>query len=1220
MSNREIKNLESTLLSSPSATSIQNTRITGRLKNREENFQRYTRRVETSTRTSRNNRSQRAYMGGRTTEANYRMNGYEEVRDMLRTYEPALLDGGRFIITTGSQHYTLTHDNYIDLMTNLARKIEFSISDYGIEESGSDEEAAEEMASGGSFSIGNPSRRSGGGYNFRTGAYFPYLHSFGDTDLSKELHRIGCFSKVEKKNYDQNCLWLAFQSAGVPEKTLDAMKVQFLRRAISRKSIEEVAIVHELYVEIHSTEKDRHTTKYGDPKNKHVILGLFKDHYIHLYKTQYTAYAIKHYDELKGRKNWWNFVSDKNRDNSRGMNTINLLKAILENDQVKPIDICTNDVFKTQFHDKVKNTQFSTLEYPPKYARPFHAIRDGGSGDLDEDEITRLSKRIEKLREVISSTDSRLMERLDKKIKHLKLGLEEHAKLLSRSIPPTASIFFDFEATTKQCNTAKNTIEACRKQITEVCREPQKILDKIKNKVSDGKLDLTSEAKLYQQECPHVAYQVCFSEYNEEAVHSYGGGLCAKKMLDYLVEKYGILVDPDSKKKEEVPVIKLLAHNVTYDLSFIWQYLTRSKYVERGTSVVCGGARYIRFGNERTEFPNERSYDKVVDIRFQDTLKTISMGLSEFGKSFKMKQAKEVMPYDLYTEEFVRSGGIATIEQLNSVPNFSDHGELFKNLVDWKCQTEDGFDMLKYSEIYCRADVNVLKKGWRVFQTSLLEAFDIDSFHYPTISSLGDAYLTETGCYDGVQEIAGVPQRFISQASVGGRVMCAENRPVRVVERESLKTFYADQALKEMQRNGVEYVEEILYKRHRPLQKRSLADFDGVSLYPSAMERCPGFLKGAPKVWNSSVDLEKVDGYFIKIHITKVKKRYRFPIARIKNEDGGNDWTNCLEGTDLIVDRFTLEDLVKYQGIEYTILQGYYFDEGRNTKIKEVILNLFNMRLKYKHEGNPLQLAIKLLMNSCYGICGLKPIDCDVKYIQEGEKKDNFIQTHFNRIKSFTQMNNNEWRFELYKEIDTHYNRQHVACEVLSISKNIMNEVMCTAEDIGATIHYTDTDSMHIDAEYVEGENKSILGLAFKKKYGRELIGKNLGQFHTDFEFASSFSNVNGKLERCKIKSQGDIKAVQSVFLGKKAYLDVLQDSEGNKAYHIRLKSISPKSLMYKCTTEFGGDALKMYNYMYEGNPITFDQSAGGAVMFKVNKNHTMSTVAMQRTVQFGSN
>ena len=100
-----------------------------------------------------------------------------------------------------------------------------------------------------------------------------------------------------------------------------------------------------------------------------------------------------------------------------------------------------------------------------------------------------------------------------------------------------------------------------------------------------------------------------------------------------------------------------------------------------------------------------------------------------------------------------------------------------------------------------------------------------------------------------------------------------------------------------------------------------------------------------------------------------------------------------------------------------------------------------------------------------------------------------------------------------------------------------MNEVMCLAEDIGATIDYTDTDSMHIDFDSVER-----LGAAFKEKYGRELIGKKLGQFHTDFDFECSYHIVDGKLLRVgnSIESKGEIHACQSIFLGKKSYIDRL--------------------------------------------------------------------------------
>ena len=138
------------------------------------------------------------------------------------------------------------------------------------------------------------------------------------------------------------------------------------------------------------------------------------------------------------------------------------------------------------------------------------------------------------------------------------------------------------------------------------------------------------------------------------------------------------------------------------------------------------------------------------------------------------------------------------------------------------------------------------------------------------------------------------------------------------------------------------------------MQSKPLADFDGVSLYPSSMARIPGYLKGAPKVWHEGVNLNKTDGYFLKIRVLSVGKKYRFPICRLKDEDGANRWTNDLEGKTITVDKFTLYDLVRFSKIKYEILQGYCFDEGRNDRANKVMQNLFNMRLKYKKEGNPL--------------------------------------------------------------------------------------------------------------------------------------------------------------------------------------------------------------------------------------------------------------------------
>jgi hypothetical protein len=79
------------------------------------------------------------------------------------------------------------------------------------------------------------------------------------------------------------------------------------------------------------------------------------------------------------------------------------------------------------------------------------------------------------------------------------------------------------------------------------------------------------------------------------------------------------------------------------------------------------------------------------------------------------------------------------------------------------------------------------------------------------------------------------------------------------------------------------------------------------------------------------------------------------------------------------------------------------------------------------------------------------------------------------------------------KNINKHFNLAHFGVNVLSMSKRIMNEVFCLAEDNGIEMFYQDTDSCHMLFDDV-----SRLTELFKGKYGRELIGKNLGQFHSD--------------------------------------------------------------------------------------------------------------------------
>jgi hypothetical protein len=110
-----------------------------------------------------------------------------------------------------------------------------------------------------------------------------------------------------------------------------------------------------------------------------------------------------------------------------------------------------------------------------------------------------------------------------------------------------------------------------------------------------------------------------------------------------------------------------------------------------------------------------------------------------------------------------------------------------------------------------------------------------------------------------------------------------------------------------------------------------------------------------------------------------------------------------MEQVIIYVDKITLEDLIEFQNIEFEIIKGYYYDEGRNPKITEVITHLFETRKKMKNEKKPIESVYKLLMNASYGKTLLKPFETQDKYIS-GTHLQTHISRNFNDIKEIVEL------------------------------------------------------------------------------------------------------------------------------------------------------------------------------------------------------------------------
>ena len=896
-----------------------------------------------------------------------------------------------------------------------------------------------------------------GGIQLQEGAFFPYTHNL-DIDLNKYgVYKTG--SNYGDKINDDNCLVSAFACAGY-----DTTRIkQFVKNQyIPMRNLKDVASKLKVYIVVKRVSSFKDTTKYGDPNDPIINLGLLEKHYFLIENVDYTSYSIKNYFDIKKKNDWERIYckeGTKYKRKDRFITSYDLIKLLVDCKDTHLHLLTGVEIYKLIDYKNHEEKIYSSLEYNDtiKWFDPKVDSWINEDGDLMKNKPIHKNK------------------------KNVALDI----------------IYFDFETTTKR---------------------------------NDGVAT------------HHVPY-CCYTDRKRQG---YWGTDCGRQMLDDLVDTYySDKVDEDDD--EIFNHITLIAHNSGYDFRFLLEHLSRVETIEKGTGLMSAKCRYYKG-------------KKWINIIIRDSLKMINMPLRNFGKSFKLDVKKEIMPYDLYTEENVITQHMS-IDYCLSFIDDKDKIEYMLNCNNWGCVNDGCIDILKYAGEYCYMDCITLKKGYEAFRQLTFEATELDILDYITLASMSNDYLVRQGCYDDVLKICGIPRAFIQKCIVGGRTMTAEN------------------------------------KKHHT--KVDVADFDAVSLYPSGMSRMDGFLQGKPKIIEQFTP-EKYDGYFICIRLKKINRHLKFPLCSYISDKGVRIFSNDMEEHVIYVDKTSLEDLIYYHQIEYEFINGYYYDEGHNPLIKETMKYLFTQRLKYKKEKNPIQMIFKELMNSSYGKSYMKPIDSDNRYVKI-EEMDKFIDRNYNSIKEACLLHNGRYyKVCLSNPIDKHFNNAHVGVEILSITKRIMSEVMVLSEEMGFYIYYQDTDSIHIETKQIEP-----LANAFKEKYGRELIGIDMGQFHTDFD-------MDGAV--------GEIKATESIFLGKKCYIDKLQsvDKDNNiiHDHHIRMKGVPCDSIKYYAKNN-NLTMMELYKKLYEGETITFDLLAVRP-KFDMRKNMSIITkTKFDRDIKF---
>ena len=601
---------------------------------------------------------------------------------------------------------------------------------------------------------------------------------------------------------------------------------------------------------------------------------------------------------------------------------------------------------------------------------------------------------------------------------------------------------------------------------------------------------------------------------NPDEYHCYAGPECAQAFLNKLASLpplpyYYDNEDGTVTKAYHRPIVAY-AHNLSYDIKYLLPHMTLNSWF--GGTTKCKGAIADLYRKDRTH------------IIFRDSLALLNFALEKFPKMFSFEdekiertssqgrsrfplKSKLKFPYGFFSQANIANNKLTRYRDNNATTSMEEllsHApeltadELRSDLEQAGACTSNGKVLYwKYLEYYCALDVFILERTMEKFQAAVSQALDSDApeddkfilLNEITISGLADHFFKQRGVYDNVASLAGSVRDFVGQAVRGGRTLT---------------------------NSGVGWeVEDVIY-------------IDAVSLYPSAQEELGGYPMGLPKKitpelliapYTTLLDNTRITSWVARVEIhSNPSAGLPFPLLSAKTKDGivyfnqpedyivsTPDGNKCV----IVLSSIGLENLMTFGGFvpgrDFTILEGFYWDEGRNDKLKSTIRHLFELRRQYKREADPairvLEQVIKLIMNSTYGKTLQKPYTRRVQYKTFATEDDllSYVSMNHHLILTYSRVQRTDGQisavFETFHNRSKHQNFAHCGAEVLDTSKRIMYRVFQLCYELGIRIFYTDTDSIQM-----QGGRYQELCDAYRERYGRNLHGSDLGQFHPDFE------------------------------------------------------------------------------------------------------------------------
>jgi hypothetical protein len=568
-----------------------------------------------------------------------------------------------------------------------------------------------------------------------------------------------------------------------------------------------------------------------------------------------------------------------------------------------------------------------------------------------------------------------------------------------------------------------------------------------------------------------------------------------RRFSDELYDDVWSRISPNNPKDYQIIVY---FHNAKYDHSIFSKH-----WFQIGSCEGDGNLYSAKFS-----FTGSERHGKRITIEVRDSLKFLNMSLKAIPKAMGLETQKgEAIAYNFHNhqniqcrEEILIQEYVDALRSGQTVDKADELEDIFRAIMKGK----KTFNSSDYYAEYCILDVKVLRDGLRAFSKLIMDETGLVATRFLTISSIAHQFASNKGCYSMCYETTGNTREYIQASVRGGKVMAT--------------------------------------KAHRMKRiNKVLQDFDGISMYPSAMTREHASKGEIKRGGRESLDFYRSKThYIVTVKITKINRVLQVPLVCVKNTKGVISYLNEVPegGVTIILDRIALEDYIKYAEIEFEIEDGIYWNAGTNNGLAKIMNQLHKTRSECKKANPARGNVLKLLMNSTFGKTIQKRHNEETVF-KKGDNYLGYVHSNFGQLKSIEEVGCKQIKI-VRRKYDAGFSLNHIGGLILSTAKRIMNEVFGIMEDEKMNIYYTDTDSIHME----EDDIKKLKDV-FQETYGRELEGEKLGQFHKDFDF----------------KGHRDVVSIRSYFLASKVYCDLLRGvhvETGDVHYtsHYRTKGI----------------------------------------------------------------